>query len=272
METSRPATSGRTWSRTANRALRVRDSDRVDACAVLDAARADGQLTQAEHAERTRSAMRARTFAQLDALIDDLQIPANLVDRPVASPARRRSSRRWLLATVVVLAAALIGMLCGWVSSDGPVASHKTPDMTTAAGIRSFLTAYRAHFGDLLADEITLHPDSASIERPAAHDRSKSERASYRGEFDTWTTAGRDPDRQPIDLGGLDIPKLAALLAGASRSVGAPGAGISHLIIDRTTLGRDEQAAVTIYTEGAHSGYLMVDLTGEPLYIAKANS
>ncbi len=273
MENSRSASSGRTGSsaRTANGALRVRDSDRVDACAVLDAASADGQLTEAEHAERTRSAMRARTFAELDAVVDDLQIPANLVDTPVASPARRRSSRRWIPATAVVVAAALIGMFCGWVSSDGGLgASHKPPDMTTAAGVEAFIAAYRDHFGDLLADEITLQPDSASIERPAAHDRSKSERASYRGTFDTWTTSSRDPDLQPIDLGKLDVSKLAALLAGAPRSVGAPDSRISHVSIDRTTLGQEKQPAVTIYTQGAHGGYLMVDLTGEPLYIAKA--
>ncbi|MBY8859126.1 DUF1707 domain-containing protein [Nocardia sp. CA2R105] len=275
MQTSRSATSGRTGSSsgTVNGALRVRDSDRVDACAVLDAARADGQLTESEHAERTRSAMRARTFAQLDAVLHDLQIPANLVDTPVASPARRRSSRRWLLATAVVVAAALIGMLCGWASSDdGPVASLETTDMTTAAGIEAFFAAYRAHFGDLRADEIVLHPNTASIERPAANDPSKSERISYRGNFDSWTTTGRQPDLQPIDLSTLDIPKLAALLAGAAQSVGAPEASISHVIIDRTTLGEGNQPVVTIYIQGPHSGYLMVDLTGEPLYIAKAHA
>ncbi|MQY24050.1 DUF1707 SHOCT-like domain-containing protein [Nocardia macrotermitis] len=274
MHTSGPTPSGRPGSpaRTANRALRVRDSDRVDACAVLDAACGDGQLTELEHAERTRIAMRAGTFAQLDAVLDDLQIPANLVDRPATSRAHRRPARRWLRAGAFVAAVALIGMLCGWVSSDdGPVASHRTPDMTTAAGLESFLTTYRAHFGDLLADEVVLHPDTASIERPAAGDPSKSERTWYRDKFSSGSTTSRKPDLQPLDLGKLDLAKLAALLAGAAQSVGAPGNPISHIIIDRSGISRDAPPAVSIYVGGAVSGYLMVDFTGEPLYISKAS-
>ncbi len=278
METSRSTTfrtttSPRTGSspRNAHSALRLRDKDRVDACALLDAARDDGQLTEAEHAERTRAATKARTFGALDAVIDDLQIPANLVDAPVVSPARRRPSRRWLVAVAVIAAATLIGMLCGWASSEGgPAAALTPPDMTTAAGIESFFGAYREHFGDLIADEVTLHAHNASIERPAAGDPSKSERTFYRGKFDDASTTTRDPDLEPLDLGEIDIPKLAALVAGAPRTVGAPQAQISHISIERTTLGHDREASVSIYTEGASAGYLMVGLNGEPLYISKA--
>ena len=273
METSRSTTSQRTGStpRNANSTLRVRDKDRVDACALLDAARDDGQLTETEHAERTRAAMKARTFAALDTVIDDLQIPANLVDAPVVSPARRRPARRWLVSTTVVAAAALIGLLCGWASSaGGPVAESTPPDMTTAAGIEAFFAAYRDHFGDLIADEVTLHADTASIERPAAGDPSKSETSSYGGKFDDSSTTSRKPDLEPLDLGKIDIPKLAALLAGAPQTVGAPQSQISHLIIERTTLGHDNEPSVSIYTQGTSTGYLVVGLNGEPLYISKA--
>ncbi|MEV5648279.1 DUF1707 domain-containing protein [Nocardia sp. NPDC052254] len=255
----------------ADSGLRVRDTDRVDACALLDAARDDGQLTEAEHGTRTAAAMRARTFADLETVIGDLQIPANLVDSPVVRPARRRRARRWVLAAVPVVVAGLIGMLCGWTSSaDGPAAGKKLPDMTTAAGIESFLGAYREHFGDLLADEITLHPDSASVHRPGDGDRSKSERFSYRGKFDHWVTTTREPELEPIDLGKIDIPKLAALVAGAPRTVGAPQAPVTHLAIERSTRGYDKVAAVTIYTAGPHVGYLTVGLDGEPLHISMA--
>lgn len=151
----------------ANSGLRVRDSDRVDACALLDAARDDGQLSDSEHGRRTAAAMRARTFADVEKVIGDLQIPANMADAPVVRPARRRRARRWVLAGGAVAAAALIGMFCGWVSSDdGPLADHTPPDMTTAAGIEAFLSDYRQHYGDLLADDVTLMPENASIERP----------------------------------------------------------------------------------------------------------
>ena len=257
-------------SRTANSALRVRDTDRVDACAVLDAAREDGQLSEAEHAERTRSAMRARTFGDLDAVVDDLQIPANLVDTPMASPARRAPSRRWLMAGAVVVATALIGMLCGWVTSDDGPLGREMPDMTTQAGIEAFFSAYREHFGDLLADQVTLHPDSASISRPGAGDRSKSERFSYDGEFDRSVTTGREPDLEPVDLAEVDLPKLAALLAGTPQTVGSPQAPISHLMFERSTGGYTKEPVVTIYAEGARAGYLTIGFTGEPLHVSKA--
>lgn len=261
METSRPA----------NSTLRVRDRDRVDACALLDAAREDGQLTEPQHTERTRTAMQARTFAELDAVVDDLQIPANLVDTPVVTPARRRPSRRWPAGGAAIVAAALIGMLCGWASSEGgPITDSTPPDMTTTEGIEAFLAAYRDHFGDLLADEVTLHAENASIARPAADDPSKSERYYYRGKFDGPSTTSREPDLEPIDLGTVDITELSALLAGAPQTVGDPQAQISHLDIERTTLGHNKDASVSIYTTGAHTGYLTVGLDGEPLYVSKA--
>lgn len=258
-------------SRTANSTLRVRDRDRVDACALLDTARDDGQLTGPQHAERTRTAMQARTFAGLDAVVDDLQIPANLVDTPVVTPARRRPSRRWLVGGAAIVGAALIGMLCGWVSSDGgPITDSTPPDMTTTEGIEAFLAAYRDHFGDLLADEVTLHAEHASIVRPAAGDPSKSERYSYRGEFEDRSTTNREPDLELIDLGTIDIAELSALLAGAPQTVGAPQAHISFLDIEHTTLGYNKDASVSIYMEGARTGYLTVGLDGEPLHVSKA--
>ncbi|MEU6562309.1 DUF1707 SHOCT-like domain-containing protein [Nocardia nova] len=271
MDTTRSSTSRRTGasSRNAKSALRVRDKDRVDACALLDAARDDGQLTEAEHADRTRAAMNARTFGALDAVVDDLQIPANLVDAPVVRPARRGASRRWIPVAGVVVAAALIGMLCGWTSSEsGPVGKRTPPDLTTAAGIEAFLAAYHDHFGDLLADEVTLHPEHGSIDRRAMGDPSKSESFTYRGEFDSGSTTSRKPDNEPLDLGRIDMPKLAALLAGTPRTVGAPQAHISHLIIERNRAGEDELPSISIYVQGG--GYLMVGLDGEPLYISKA--
>ncbi|MCC3317751.1 DUF1707 domain-containing protein [Nocardia africana] len=255
----------------ANSGLRVRDSDRVDACALLDAARDDGQLSVSEHGRRTAAAMRARTFADVEKVIGDLQIPANLVDAPVVRPARRRRAGRWVAAGGAVAAAALIGMFCGWVSSeDGPLADHAPPDMTTAAGIAAFLSDYRQHYGDLLADGVTLMPENASIERPRPGDRSTSERASYKGEFDTRTTSSRDPKLEPIDLGTIDVPKLAALLAGAPRTVGSPQTKVSHLIIGRDSSAPDHPPTVTIFTEGARSGHLVVAPSGEPLVVYKS--
>lgn len=259
----------------ANSALRVRDTDRVDACALLDAARDDGQLTAGEHTRRTAAAMRARTFADIDAVIDDLQIPANLVDAPVVRPARRRRARRWVLAAAVPIAAALIGMLCGWAGSDdGPVAKKRVPDMTTPAGIVHFLAAYREHFGDLEVDSLDLHSANASIERRSTADPRKTERLFYDGKFRSSSTSNRDPETQPVDLGAVDQAKLAAILSGAPKTVGDPHASIAFITIERTSLAADNAPAVSIHTNGtgSRSGYLVISPAGEPMYVSKAGA
>ncbi|QVI22366.1 DUF1707 domain-containing protein [Nocardia tengchongensis] len=122
--------------------LRARDTDRVDACTLLDSAHVAGELTDGEHADRTAKALAAKTFGELDAVLEDLQIPANLVNSPVVRPRRRGPSTRWKVAAAIVLAAALLGAFAGCVSR---VAAPKPdlPDPTTGQGLASFVEAYK---------------------------------------------------------------------------------------------------------------------------------
>ncbi|QLY30809.1 DUF1707 SHOCT-like domain-containing protein [Nocardia huaxiensis] len=242
--------------------IRVRDTDRVDACALLDAARDEGELTAAEHAQRTAAAMRASTFGDLDKLLGDLQIPRNLADAPVVRPDRRAPSRRWQAAAAVVLVAALLGALGGCVGrvADPGVA---LPDPTTGPGLAAFIEAYRAHFGDTMVDEVSLYPGYVLVERAAG---TQSERLRYdRKGFGSYSTSSRASDVVPIDLATLDVPALARLLAGAPETVGAPGAGLSHVIIEHE---QGEDAVVRIYADtSANGGFLEVSTTGEPLAV-----
>lgn len=54
-------------------ATRARDTDRIDACARLDAAYAEGQLGAAEYFDRTEQARTATTVVELASLIGDLR-------------------------------------------------------------------------------------------------------------------------------------------------------------------------------------------------------
>ena len=54
-------------------ATRARDTDRTATCALLDTAFAEGQIDGSEHRQRTAAAMRARSVAELSALVADLQ-------------------------------------------------------------------------------------------------------------------------------------------------------------------------------------------------------
>ena len=83
-----------------NEQVRARDRDRVEVCAVLDAALSDGQLSTDEHTSRTRSAMRAKFTTDLDALVRDLQVPDELAGSAIIRG--NRAPRRWLLPVAVL--------------------------------------------------------------------------------------------------------------------------------------------------------------------------
>ncbi|WP_280378092.1 DUF1707 SHOCT-like domain-containing protein [Nocardia wallacei] len=256
-------------SPTRHSGLRVRDADRVDACALLDTARDDGQLTADEHADRTSAALRAKTFGDIDALVRDLQIPRNLVRSPVVNPQRRRRSRRWIPAVAAVAAAAAVGALVGVAATDRPGSGSELPDLTTARGIEFFLADYRAHFGDLMVDELTLHPTHASFERGVP---GGTESFTYRGQFGGSSVSKRDPSVQPFDLGAIDLPLLARYLAGAPQTLATPEGVVGHLSIQRDTDLLDDGPAITIYTEGTlGTGHMAVGPAGEVLEVFPAN-
>jgi hypothetical protein len=106
--------------------MRASDGDRDRVAELLRKAAAEGRLMIEELEQRLESALSARTYGQLDALIADLPGPGLLEQR---RPRRRRRSRLALvgsaagfvigvsLATVLVLAIVLqlaVGVLATW--------------------------------------------------------------------------------------------------------------------------------------------------------------
>ncbi|NKY52510.1 DUF1707 SHOCT-like domain-containing protein [Nocardia vermiculata] len=196
---------------------------------------------------------------------------------PVRSDGTSEGRASWVRGPVGVVVAVLIAIVGVWVIATNPFAADETsarpelPDMTTAAGVDSFLGAYREHFGDLLADEVTFHPTHVSIVRAVAGDPAQAERYSYDGEFDTWSNPDdRDPELAPIDLGVIDIATLGTMLADAPRTVGAPGTTLSHVILERSPLSRDREPLFVIYP--ASGGFWMVTTAGESVYVSSFGS
>ncbi|MEU0542851.1 DUF1707 domain-containing protein [Nocardia sp. NPDC005978] len=243
--------------------LRVRDSDRVDACSLLDSARAAGELSESEHTQRTAAAMRARTFGDLDALISDLQIPRNLVDAPLIRPERRLPRRRWIAAAGTVAVAALLGSFFGWVSEPDPPRTART-DGTTGQGFGSFLAAYRAEYGDSPVDDVTLYPDYVRVDRPIEGNR--SEDLTYRdGRFGNSSTGSRSGSTESFQLTDIDVRAIAAILAGAPQTLRVPGGAISHVSIHRSPGATDQSPVVTVYvTDGTQQGHMDIGFSGEP--------
>ncbi|WP_328389432.1 DUF1707 SHOCT-like domain-containing protein [Nocardia sp. NBC_00416] len=254
----------------ATNELRARDSDRSDTCGLLDTALADGQLTAGEHEQRTAAAMRAKSFGELDALIEDLQIPGELASTPVV--VGRRRAPRWRVTVGVVVAALAFGAVGGFSSrgDDSPGPRSVQPDTTTAAGIARFVEAYRAEFGDTVADEFSFYPDHASFDR---YDPGTGVRTSYNfrdGAFDEWTTStSRDADERTVDVAKIDLAALAGLLAGAPRTLNAQGGAVSHISVEYETSGHaDAEPIVQVFVDNAAKsdrGWFDLAFDGEPL-------
>ncbi|WP_280239284.1 DUF1707 SHOCT-like domain-containing protein [Nocardia abscessus] len=252
--------------------IRARDTDRADVCGLLDTALSEGQLTADEHAARTVEAMRAKSFGELDALIGDLQIPDELVNAPVVRVDRRRP-RRWLAPVSTVVAALVVGAMVGAISRCGvglPGASENVPDMTTGAGLAYFLAEYRAEFGDLIADDVTLYPGYVIVERPEPGSESQTADYRYNGDFRTSRTSERKAGTRTFDLAALDVPALARLLAGAPQTVRCPDGVISHVSVEFDSPGAVDPGPVVdihVKCKGGTSGYAKVTPAGEPLAV-----
>ncbi|GAB0102490.1 DUF1707 domain-containing protein [Nocardia sp. JMUB6875] len=244
--------------------LRARDTDRVDACTLLDAAHAAGELTAAEHTQRTSKAMAAKTFGDLDAVLDDLQIPANLVNSPVVRANRRGPSTRMRVAAVIVLAAAVLGAFAGCVSRT-VAPKPELPDPTTGPGLASFVEAYQDHFGDTKADQVLLYPGYVLVQRRKDNSASRDDYIRYDGTFHSSGDVARSAGQDAVDLTSLDVHKLAELLAGAPQTLGLQNGRISHVEIAH---GPDGNPVVSIYVaDEGRSGYLTVTAKGEPTAI-----
>ena len=256
--------------RTTLAGIRARDSDRADACGLLDAALADGQLSASEHASRTSTAMRAKTFDELERLIGDLQIPSRLAASPVVSPRRRRSPRRWVYAAILVVAAAAVGGIAGAVANSDLGPSKSVPNLTTGAGLHFFLDEYRAEYGDTVADDLGLYPEHAVVDRPASGNARQSDSYLYDGEFDDWgSSSSRAADERSFDLGTVDQVAIAGLLAGAPETLRVPDGAVEIVSFGYEPGSDDGPPTISIHVKNADgdSGHMVVGFDGEPFDI-----
>lgn len=232
--------------------VRARDSDRVEVCALLDSALADGQLKTAEHSARTRSAMRATFAGDLDALIRDLQIPGELAGAAVLR--RGRASRSWLLPVAVLAAAAVLGAVAGLVRPDGIAATTgvlggtgedagSLPSPVTGAGLARFVDSYHREFGDTVADKVDLYPDRVVFQR-------FEQGSAQVYEFDedgfhvSDLSVSSYSEGRPVDLATLDLAAVSAVLAGAPATVGLANGAVDEVEIGYELIAPDDAGPV----------------------------
>ncbi|TSD99312.1 DUF1707 domain-containing protein [Skermania sp. ID1734] len=240
--------------------MRARDSDRSDACGVLDASLADGQLTQAEHDARVASAMHAVTMQDLHGLLDDLQIQPG--DAPLRLPAQPTGGRGWLLLAAVVVATVLVVTVSVRSCSGGSSSGSNAANYLSLSGLQTLVRAAQDHFGTATVDQLVVYPTYAVFQRadPAAPRRSLS--YYFNGDWKDPTNAGtRDPRTVPIDLARANLPTWAGLIEGAGESLNLSQIDTIYFIVDSS--GKFGALSVHASNELGESGYLSADLDGK---------
>ncbi|RDI46676.1 uncharacterized protein DUF1707 [Nocardia mexicana] len=253
--------------------VRARDADRAATCAILDAARGDGQLSEDDHRALTELAGAAKTLGDLTELTADLQRPA---DAP-PEPRRPRSRRGWWAAGVAV--AAVCSAVAGFAATHRPAAAPAPPPaapamaqplvvpmprLTTAEGFALLREQFRAKFGGTVVDELTLFPGYASLEAAPTGQPNRVVRWSYQGGF----TPSGDPttrrvDTPTFDLATVDPAVLGGLLAEAPGLLRVDGGAVTHVRFENDTISRGPRISVYVGNDFNESGYLEATPSGD---------
>ncbi|MDP7704894.1 DUF1707 domain-containing protein [Mycobacterium sp. TY815] len=265
---------------------RAKDSDRQDACTILDRALNDGELSMEEHRERVSAATNAVTLGDLQHLVDDLQSAES--EQPAQMPKLKLQARRsgLGLAAASFAVTELLGIGIGWglygnttspldftsdpgAKSDGIAAVVLTPpkQLQSLGGLTGLLEQTRKRFGDTMGYRLLVYPDYASIDRKDPTDDRRVLDYNYRGGWGDPTSSARNSstDVALVDLGKFDVKTVVGILRGAPETVGIKQQDVKsiYLIVepakDPTTPGA---LSLTIYVSSDYgSGY--IELAGD---------
>ncbi len=226
-------------------------------------------------------AAEARTLADLEVLVSDLQRPS---DAPPDARPPRDTAKHWFPAAVTVAAiVAAVGAFTLVDSDDAqatvtPVAQQvdfdsveplvvATPNPVTPEGMKVFLDRYRAKFGDLIVDDLTLYEGGhASLERALPLEPNRMVSYDYRGGFTpsrTLTTRKVDTPRvRPVDAEPRPDRRNGR---SAPVSLGVPDGEVSHISFEAD----EDGPTVSIYVtnEFSESGHMELDPSGAPLSV-----
>jgi hypothetical protein len=270
----------------ANTTTRAKDSDRQDACHILDNALSDGELSMEEHRERVASATNAVTLGDLQHLVNDLQ-SAERVQSAQMPKLKAQSKRNGLgLLAAAFGVTALLGIGIGWglygnttspldftsdpgAKPDGVAAVVLTPpkQLQSLGGLTGLLEQTRKRFGDTMGYRLLVYPDYASIDRKDPTDDRRILDYTYRGGWgDPSSSAKSGSDGVLlVDLGKFDVKTVVGILRGAPETVGIKQKDVktTYLIVepdkDPTTPGA---LSLTIYVSSDYgSGY--IELAGD---------
>lgn len=220
---------------------RAKDSDRQDACNILDKALNDGELSMEEHRERVSAATQAVTLGDLQHLVDDLQSAES--EQPAQMPKLKVQARRngLGLGAAAFGVTVLLGIGIGWglygnttspldftsdpgAKSDGigPVVLTPPKQLQSLGGLTGLLEQTRKRFGDTMGYRLVIYPDYASINRKDPTDDRRVLDYTYRGGWGDPSSSARNSSSESavVDLGKFDVKTVVGILRGAPETVG----------------------------------------------------
>lgn len=243
----------------ATTTTRAKDSDRQDACTVLDDALADGELSAEEHRERVSAATKAVTLGDLHTLVNDLQTNAGrqlpAVDsRPKMLP---RVGGWWVPAAAFVVSV-LLGIGIGWglygntrspldFTTDpgakpdgvGAVVLTAPTQLHSVGGLTGLFEQMRKRLGDTMGYRLVIYPTYAVLDRPDPSDDRRMLAYTYRGGWGDPTSSakGSSDAPAPADLSKFDVTKTVGIMRGAPETLHMRPADVktTYLIIEPAT-------------------------------------
>ena len=217
-------------------ATRAKDSDRAEACKILDAALADGELSSEEHRQRVSAATNAVTLGDLQALVEDLQGDSTTL-QPAESGAKHRPLGLLIAAFVVSV---LLGVGIGWgiygntgspldfttdpgAKPDGiaPVVLTPPTQLHSLGGLTGLLEQTRKRFGDVIGYRLLVYPTYASIDRADPTDDRRVLAYDYRGGWGDPTSSAKSAADGAVaaDLSRFDPTTAVGILRGAPQTL-----------------------------------------------------
>jgi hypothetical protein len=192
-------------------ATRAKDSDRQDACTILDNGLNDGQLSMEEHRQRIGTATNAVTLGDLHALVADLQSDKAQVQLTAVGSPRFRGLG--ILAAAFVVSV-LLGVGIGWglygntsspidftsdpgAKPDGVAAVVLTPptQLHSLGGLTGLMEQTHKRFGNTLGFRLVIYPTYAILNRPDPSDERRMLTYDYRGGWGDPSSSAKSSHR-----------------------------------------------------------------------------
>lgn len=240
-------------------ATRAKDSNRQDACRVLDNALNDGELSMGEHRERISAATKAVTLGDLRALVADLQTDSSSLQSPAAKPPPKSPRfSGWGVLTAATVISVLLGVGIGWglygntgspldFTTDpgakpdgvGPVVLTPPTELHSVGGLTGLMEQTRKRFGNAVGYRLVVYPTYAVLDRPDPSDDRRVLAYTYRGGWGDPTSSAKSSADGPVptDLRKFDITATVGIMRGGPQTLHMrpSDAKTTYLIVEPAT-------------------------------------